>query len=128
MNNIAQLDRRNLLKMLSTLPFTGLLSKAVAETGKSPVLDYLHSLMRLDGGYAWPDDPEAALPTTYAALACYRLLGEDPPAKAALTQYVRNSYPQILTRIGDGDPHPMHQFDYEQVQCLLWLGEPVDGF
>jgi prenyltransferase beta subunit len=128
MNVITQLDRRNLLRMLSTLPFTGLPLKAVAETRKSPVLNYLRSLMRPDGGYAWPDDPGSALPTTYAALACYRFLGEDPPAKTALAQYVRTSYPQILMRIGDSDPHPMHQFDYEQVQCLLWLGEPVDGF
>lgn len=126
MNNI-QLDRRDLLKMLSALSFTALLPKAVAE-GVSPVLNYLHSLVRPDGGYAWPDDPQSALPTTYAALACYRLLGQKPPAKAALTQFVRVSYPQILMRLGDGDPHPMHQFDYEQMQCLMWLGEPIDVF
>ena len=128
MIELTQIDRRKLLKSLSTLALSTLLPSAVAETGSSPILAYLRSLERPDGGYAWPDDPESALPTTYASLACYRLLGEDPPAKAAMTQYVRIAYPQILRRLGDGDPHPMHQFDYEQVQCLLWLGQPIDDY
>jgi hypothetical protein len=126
MNNVEQIDRRNLLKLLSVLPFTGFVPKAVKETGKSPVLRYLHSLRRADGGYAWPDDPGSTLPTTFAALACFRLLREEPPARSEIARFLRGSYPQVL--IHRKDDRPLHRFDYEQVQSLLWLGEPVDSF
>jgi hypothetical protein len=47
------------------------------------------------------------------------------PRKDALARFLRGAYPMPATRRKD---RPLHRFDYEQIQSLVWLGEPVDDF
>ena len=96
-----------------------------AEDAPARIVRYWESLARTPGGYGWPDNPEPALTTTHAAIACYRLLGREPPRKAALIAFLRDAYPMEPPRRKD---RPLHRFDYEQIQALHWLGEPIDSF
>ena len=122
-DGIESVGRRPVLKALAALPF--LRPGRAAGAGIEAVWHYLESLVRPDGGYAWPDDPDSTLTTTFAAIACYRLLGLQPPRKSELVKFLGGAYPMPESRRKD---RPLHRFDYEQVQGLLWLDVPVDGF
>jgi len=84
---------------------------------------WLEELRRDDGGYAWPDQAESHLTPTYAAVGAYHLLGIPPPNAAKAAAYVRGNHPQRRKK----PERPLHQFDYEQIQALLWLGEDPGG-
>jgi hypothetical protein len=92
----------------------------------SGVVPYIRSLARPDGGYAWEPDPASHLTPTFAAIACYRLLGQEPPRKAALARFLRERYP-LPEKRRQGE-RPLRRFDFEQIQALAWLGEDVSGF
>jgi len=97
----------------------------VAGDGLAAIRRYWESLARPDGGYGWPDNPHACLTVTYAAIACYRLLGLEPPRKSAMAEFLRGAYPMEEYR---HKQRPLRRFDFEQIQSLAWLGEPLDSF
>src|ERR1041384_3201678 len=100
------LTRRTVLRGMAATT----LLRAAAD-GMQQILRYWESLARPSGGYGWPDNPAAALTTTHAAIACYRLLGQEPPRKEALVRFLRDAYPMEPPRRQD---RPLHRFDYEQ--------------
>jgi prenyltransferase beta subunit len=94
-----------------------------------PILGYLKSLARPDGGFGWEDQPDSHLTPTFAAVGCFHLLKEIPPNKQAIAQFVRTHHP--IT--GEGAEAGKHAADlrtyiFEQVQSLLWLGEDAAAF
>ena len=117
MRDLSSLTRRDVLGCALAAPL------AAADSG---VVRYIQSLARDDGGYAWEPDPGSHLTPTFAAIACYRLLGQEPPRKAALARFLREHYP-LPEKRRQGE-RPLRRFDFEQIQALAWLGEDVSGF
>lgn len=90
----------------------------------NPVRDYLAKHARPDGGYAFADQQRSHLTPTYAVIGAYRLLGEEPPNRAALAEYVRIHHPRELKKL----EQERRIFEFQQVQALVWLGEPATEF
>ena len=88
------------------------------------VCNYLESLRRADGGYAWGDQAQSHLTPTFAAVGCYHLLGRDPPDKASLVEFLRTHHPFAIKKLERDLP----VFDFQQIQSLLWLGQDVSPF
>lgn len=90
------------------------------------VARYLETLARPDGGYAWPDQSDAELTPTFAALGCYRALGVEVPAeqRGRLAAFVRGAHPQR----GRRPEYDLRGFVYEQVQALRWMGDDARDF
>src|SRR5688500_380374 len=88
------------------------------------VVTYLKRLARPDGGYAWEDQGQSHLTTTFAAIGCYRLLGQMPPDKERLAEFVRTRHPAKLKKL----EQEHREFEYQQIQALLWLGEDASSF
>ena len=98
--------------------------RAQAVTGANLVSDYLAAHARADGGYAFADQERAHLTPTYAVIGAYRLLGQTPPNRAALAEYVRTHHPRELKKL----EQERRIFEFQQVQALVWLGDPADEF
>lgn len=90
---------------------------------RSALHSYLESLARPDGGYAWADQDEAHLTPTFAVVGCYRALGQFPPNKGRLAEFVRSHHPARLKKL----EQERRAFEFQQVQSLVWLGEDVTG-
>jgi hypothetical protein len=90
----------------------------------TPVLSYLNRLARPDGGYAWEDQERSHLTPTFAVIACYRHLNQTPPNKAQLADFVRTHHPAKLKKL----EQEHREFEYQQIQSLLWLGEDASSF
>ncbi len=88
------------------------------------VCDYLESLRRTDGGYAWADQPWSHLTPSFAAVGCYHLLGREPPDKTALVEFLRTHHPFAIKRL----ERDLRVFEFQQIQSLLWLGQDVSSF
>jgi hypothetical protein len=88
------------------------------------VYDYLESLRRPDGGYAWVDQAQSHLTPTFAAIGCYHLLGREPQNKTSLIEFVRTHHPFALKKLERDLP----VLDFQQIQSLLWLGQEVASF
>ncbi|MBM3851856.1 MAG: prenyltransferase, partial [Verrucomicrobia bacterium] len=97
---------------------------AQSAAGREAVLRYLASHARPDGGYAFEDQPRSHLTPTYAVIGSYRLLGEAPPNKARLIDYVRTHHPRELKKL----EQERRIFEFQQVQSLVWLGDPAADF
>lgn len=109
----------------ATLPASLLLG---AEAGIIPkwregVLNYLETLTRPDGGYAWADQPNGHLTPTFAAVGCYQALGQTTPRKKVLAEFVRTHHPSHLKKL----EQERRIFEYQQVRSLAWLGEDVSA-
>jgi hypothetical protein len=115
------ITRRLLLQSLASAAG----ATAIPAGQKPAILKYLETLARADGGYAFADEPHSAVTPTFAAVACCRLLKEEPPQKSAIGAFVRSHYPLQEARHKD---RPLHRFDFEQIQTLLWLGQDVESF
>ena len=63
--------------------------------------------------------------STFGVVGSYRLLGLPVPESARVAEFVRSHYPVAERRRTD---RPLWRLDFEQMQTLLWLDEPVDGF
>lgn len=85
---------------------------------------WLETLARDDGGYGWADQPRSHLTPTYAVIGCYHLLGQNPPRKSGLADFVRNHHPFAIKKL----ERELRVFDYQQMQSLKWLGEDISGF
>ena len=88
------------------------------------VCDYLESLRRADGGYAWADQPQSHLTPSFAAVGCYHLLGREPPDKTALVEFLRTHHPFAIKKL----ERDLRVFEFQQIQSLLWLGQDVSSF
>src|SRR5438477_12871657 len=111
------LTRRTLLKTGAAAGLGALLPRAAAQARPAwhaAVLNYLATLARPDGGYAWVDQPESHLTPTFAVVGCYRALGAEPPHKDRLAEFVRTHHPFRLTK-PERDPR---LFEFQQIQSL----------
>ena len=121
------LTRRELLKSLATIGVVGGWAGrlgAQSSASASAVIDYLASHARADGGYAFSDQQRSHLTPTYAVIGAYRLLGQTPPNSAALVDYVRTHHPRELKKL----EQERRIFEFQQVQALVWLGDPAAEF
>jgi hypothetical protein len=67
---MSALTRRTVIQGLAACPFAACLLPAGASDDRlQPIMKYWESLARPSGGYGWPDNPDAALTVTYAAIA-----------------------------------------------------------
>jgi hypothetical protein len=103
-----------LLALLASLPC----SAAEPAAWTKDVPRYLETLRRDDGGYAWPDQAASHVTTTFAAAGAYNVLGLKPPNADKAATFVRDHHPQR----GKKPEWELHEFDYQQVQAMLWLG------
>src|SRR5205085_7939050 len=112
------ISRRELLKGLTAFGVGATWPRSVrAEAKSSPVIDYLETLARPDGGYAFQDQADSHLTATFAVIACYRSLGEMPPNPAKLAEFVRSHHPSELKKL----EQERRIFEFQQIQSLFWL-------
>ncbi len=90
----------------------------------SDVLKYLEKHSRPDGGYAWEDQEESHLTPTWAVVGCYHLLKQSPQEKRKLAEFIRTHHPRELKKL----EQEHHEFEFQQIQSLLWLGENASSF
>ncbi len=122
---MAHLTRRTLLKSAAVAGLAGAWPRMNwAQAGGGPVLDYLEKHARPDGGYAFADQQRSHLTPTYAVIGAYRLLGVAPPNATALADYVRKHHPRELKKL----EQERRIFEFQQVQALVWLGDPAADF
>ena len=127
----SRMSRRTLLKLAATAELGTVLASRVAAEPVSPRPDwppgvgaYLERLSRPGGGYAWDDLARAHLTPTYAVIGCYRLLGQEPPDKERLAEFIRTQHPARLRKL----EQEHYVFEFQQIQSLLWLGTDASSF
>jgi hypothetical protein len=108
----------------AALPKVALAQLAGGAQWRSAVIEYLEKHERRDGGYAWGDQEMSHLTPTFAVIGCYRLLKQTPPRKNALAEYVRTHHPSRLKKL----EQEHREFEYQQIQSLVWLEEDVSAF
>ncbi len=89
------------------------------------IADYLETLRRPEGAYGWAGDVTAQVSPTFGVVGSYRLLGLPVPEAARVAEFVRSHYPVAERRRTE---RPLWRLDFEQMQSLLWLDEPVESF
>ena len=118
-------SRRRVLKAASAVGLMALWPKwAHAVEWRESAGRYLRGLARSDGGFAWPGQDRSHLTPTFAAVGCFRLLGHDVPDKPRVAAFVRTHHPAQLKKL----EQEHHEFEWQQIQALLWLGEDVSSF
>jgi hypothetical protein len=90
---------------------------------RDAVLRYLESLARPDGGYGWGGQEHSHLTPTFYVIGCYRLVGQAPPRKSRLAEFVRTHHPSALKKL----EQERRIFDFQQVQALVWLDEDASA-
>ncbi|MSU23905.1 MAG: prenyltransferase [Opitutus sp.] len=118
------LTRRALLKSAAIVSAAWGFSRLRAAESAAAVTNYLATHARGDGGYAFADQQRSHLTPTYAVIGAYRLLGQMPPNPAALANYVRTHHPRELKKL----EQERRIFEFQQVQALVWLGDPAAEF
>lgn len=106
-------------------PFTAIAAPAWPDELRRKLTRYLESLRRPEGAYGWEGDVTAQVSPTFGVVGSYRLLGLPVPESARVAEFVRSHYPVAERRRTE---RPLWRLDFEQMQTLLWLDEPVDGF
>ena len=126
-----KMQRRDFLKGLAATMSLAVISKnTTAVSGVrstswiEDTLDYLEILRRPDGGYAWPDQVQSHLTPSYAVTGCYNILERTPPDKSKLVEFVRENHPFRIKKL----ERELKVFEFQQIQCLLWLGENAGSF
>ena len=92
---------------------------------RTSIFRYLESLRRESRGYGWRGDVTAQVTPSFAAVGCYRVLGSRPPEAKRVADFVRENYPVAERRRTE---RPLWRLDFEQVQTLAWLDEPLESF
>ncbi|MES2794015.1 MAG: prenyltransferase/squalene oxidase repeat-containing protein [Planctomycetota bacterium] len=129
-SNFDRVSRRSLLKQAAAASCVAWSARLPgAQEPASPdwhneLVAYLETLRRPDGGYAWEDQTTSHLTSTFATIACYHLLRKEVPDAAASAEYVRTHHPAALKKL----EQEHREFDYQQIQALLWLREDVQQF
>ena len=120
---------RTMLRRAQGAPTSPELRDGSVSDWKKRVLAYLNNLARPDGGFGWEDQLDSHLTPTFAAIACYRLLGQKPPNMAGVAQFVRTHHP-ITGEGAEAGKHAadLRTFVFQQIQSLLWLGEAAKSF
>src|SRR5262245_1664956 len=128
---MTEVSRRKVLKATAAAGVAAVVArgvpaqeKALAPTWHKRVIEYLVRHARADGGYGWEGQDRSHLTPTFAVIGCYKLLGHEPPNKAALAQFVRTHHPMELKKL----EQEHRAFDWQQIQSLVWLGEDVSDF
>jgi hypothetical protein len=128
-NSYPGVTRRAMLKGLAlagcgaALPWKSFAAQPAA-INAGAILNYLETLARPDGGYAWEDQEKTHLTPTYAVTGCYTALGRVPPRKQALAAYIRTHHPSVLKKL----EQEHREFEYQQIQSLTWLKEDLSEF
>jgi hypothetical protein len=129
-NDLA-ITRRKMLKALTASGLCAVMPKvapgqsaASRRDWKSAVAAYLESLSRPDGGYAWQDQQQSHLTPTFAVVGGCRAIGRAPANKSCLAEFIRTHHPSQLRKL----EQEHHNFDFQQIQSLVWLGEDVSEF
>jgi hypothetical protein len=91
---------------------------------RQSVLEYLQTLARPDGGYAWADQEQSHLTPTFAVIGCYKLLNHDLPDRKQLAAFVRDNHPSRLKKL----EQERRAFEFQQIQALIWLGDDAADF
>ncbi|MGK0240234.1 MAG: hypothetical protein ACI92G_003719 [Candidatus Pelagisphaera sp.] len=120
------ISRRSALKSLLASGLGGLLPSRVfgrskTNDGIKQVLDYLETLRRADGGYAWHGQMVSHLAPTLYAIGCFHALNRTPPRKSELIDFTWKHHPQSVWPLSER----RFIFDYQHIQALSWLGEDV---
>jgi hypothetical protein len=92
---------------------------------RNTLLPYLAAHKRTEGGYGWSSDVVAHTTPTFAVVGCYEVLRLPVPDSHGVAEFVRNNYPVPERRRTD---RPLWRLDWEQIQTLLWLKQPVAAF
>jgi hypothetical protein len=119
------MNRRTMLKAVAVTGVAA--SLPIPLFGQSPakanwrdeLLRCLESLARPDGGYGWEGQEHSHLTPTFYVIGCYRLLGQMPPKKRELAEFVRTHHPAVLKKL----EQERRIFEFQQTQALVWLGE-----
>lgn len=94
-----------------------------------PVVLFLDSLEKPDGGYGWPDQPFGHVSATWAVTGAYKIIGREPPGRNRLVDFIRTNHPfDGSTPRSIAHAAELKTLVYQQVQSLQWLGESGDGF
>jgi hypothetical protein len=123
------MNRRTMLKTVAlagtATAFPALLFGQARQNAvwRDDILRYLESLARPDGGYGWEGQEHSHLTPTFYVIGCYRALGETPPRKAALAEFIRTHHPGALKKL----EQERRIFDWQQVQALVWLSEDASA-
>ena len=123
----APVSRRSVLKALTAAGAVAALPRrltAQSPNGRADILRYLATHARPDHGYAFDDQQRSHLTPTFAVIGSYRLLGEPPPEKSALIDYVRTHHPRELKKL----EQERRIFEWQQIQALAWLGDEAADF
>ncbi len=135
------MNRRTMLQSLAAGSLCGAFSRKAApqslqppqptwpENIARPILAYLESLARPDGGYGWGDQPDSHLTPTVAVVVCYTQLGREVPNKKIVAQFIRTHHP-ITGENAEAGRHAaeLRSLIFEQIIGLLSLGEDVSDF
>lgn len=92
--------------------------------GFDRLVSYLETHARPDGGYGWAGQSRSHLTPSFAVAGAYHVLGRQPPRKADLARFIRTHHPSELKKL----EQEHREFDYQQIQSLVWLGEDVSDF
>lgn len=123
MKNGPSITRRTWMSLLSAPALSAAISWP--ESFRQRTARYLETHRRPEGGYGWTSDVVAHISPTFGVIGSYHLLDLDVPDADRAAAFARDIYPVPELRRKD---RPLWRLDFEQVQTLLWLGRPIDGF
>jgi hypothetical protein len=92
--------------------------------GIEPLIQWLETHARDDGGYGWDGQDHSHLTPTFFVIGCYRVLKRQPPRAKQLAAFIRAHHPGALKKL----EQERRIFDWQQVQALTWLGEDASEF
>jgi hypothetical protein len=118
------MHRRACLTLLGSASI-GFPQPPFADRFRREVATYLEAHRRPEGAYGWVSDVTAQVSPTFGVVGAYDALGMDVPDAARVAAFVRNTYPVPELRRKE---RPLWRLDFEQVQTLLWLHQPIDSF
>lgn len=120
----SSISRRQLLLGTAAVPLLAAGSRS-SEDLKHQLVAYLEKHRKSEGGYGWTSDVVAHVTPTFAVVGCYHLLNTPIPDRETVARFIREHYPVPEIRRKE---RPLWRLDYEQIQTLLWLDEPIDSF
>jgi len=94
-----------------------------------PVVLYLETLSKPDGGYGWPDQSFGHISATWAVVGAYKIVGREPPERDRLIDFVRTHHPfKVPTQRSVAHAGEMKSLVFQQIQSLNWLDASTSGF
>lgn len=123
----SSLTRRGFARSLAASAFLcgSCAALAFGATEMRRLIAYLESHRKPDGAYGWKPATRSHVTPTFGVVGSYVLLYAAVPDASAVASFVRDHYPVPERRRTE---RPLWRLDFEQVQTLLWLKEPIDSF